>query len=178
MVGLPVSNGTNTRERGCVLNKSFLTSELKSQDAGRALDAGRKLAEMLVPDHRVGDLTRLDYGEAVAVVHDGFRSAVGGLPLGAFLVAARIAPGGDPPPDPAHEDTSLVLLRVTGTSHLLDAVQTEQIKYQGARRALPTEQTWDTAGKTDQWAPNELRFSGLKCRVLGTFLLKPDEEGE
>ena len=38
-------------------------------------------------------------------------------------------------------------------------------------------QQWDDQATTDQFTLNLLRFAGLRCRILGTFLLKPDSSG-
>ena len=133
------------------------------------------LARRLERDHQVGDLLQLDYNEATIVVHDRLRRDVGGLPLGCFLVATRVEPGSSP--DPREEDTSLVLLRVLGPSQLPNHVDTNRDRFEAAKRAADRPEHWDDRTTTDQFTLNLLRYAGLRCRILGTFLFKPDREG-
>ena len=95
---------------------TFLADESDAHAAAAGRRAGRDLAGQLDAERQVGDLLKLDYDEAVVVVHDYLKANVGGLPLGTFLISTRVAPGSEP--DPAHEDTSLVLLRVLGPASL------------------------------------------------------------
>ena len=48
----------------------FLSQESAEHTAARGREAGRNLARRLVPERQVGDLLKLDYSEAVVVVHD------------------------------------------------------------------------------------------------------------
>ena len=132
--------------------------------------AGKDLALRLVVERQVGDLLKLDYDEAVVVVHDYLKSNVGGLPLGTFLIATRVAPGSEP--DPAHEDTSLLLLRVLGPASLPNVSETDMMRFQAAQRSVASERRWDDREATDEFTLNLLRYAGLRCRILGTFLLR------
>ncbi len=147
---------------------SRLQSDFNDED-GKA--AGKKLAAHLKRERQVGDLLKLDYNEATIVVHDKMRRDVGGLPLGCFLAATRLDPGSSPLPD--EEDTSLILLRVLGPSALPNQTDTDRDRFEAARRAADRTEHWDDRTTTDQFTLNLLRFAGLRCRVLGTFLLKP-----
>ena len=118
---------------------------------------------------------KLDYNEATIVVHDRLRRDVGGLPLGCFLIATRVEPNSEPDPD--QEDTSLVLLRVLGPSQLPNHLDTDRDRFEAAKRAAHRDEQWDDQTTTDQFTLNLLRFAGLRCRILGTFLLKPDSRG-
>jgi hypothetical protein len=152
---------------------SFLSEERASHNAAAGRQAGADLAARLDPDRQVGDLLKLDYGEAVVVVHDHLRAKVGGLPLGAFLVASRVAPESEP--DPAKEDTSLILLRVLGPASLPNVNETDMMRFNAAQRSVASERRWDDKEATDQFTLNLLRYAGLRCRILGTFLLRQDE---
>lgn len=160
------------------MSENFLSAELQAQNQRRADEATRRLVEMLTPGRQVGDLMKLDYNGATVLIHDHFRREVGGVPLGAFLVSTRLLQSADAGIDPTGEDTALLLLRVTGTTSLPDGVIADNMRYQGAKRSLHTEHTWDAQGKTDQWALNELRYSALTCRVLGTFLMRQNVSGD
>lgn len=101
---------------------NFLSQEQKNFTQENSKKAGRQLAGHLKRKRQVGDLLKLDYNEATMVVHDRMRRDVGGLPLGCFLVAARLEPGSTPAPE--QEDTSLILLRVLGPSSLPNQTET------------------------------------------------------
>lgn len=149
----------------------FLETEAASYAGGVAERAGRRLADRISRERQVGDLLRLDYDEAVMVVHDHLRRNVGGLPLGCFLIATRVAPGSSPHPN--EEDTSLVLLRVLGPTQLPNHSEADRDRFEAAKRAADRDEQWDDQTTTDQFTLNLLRFAGMRCRVLGTFLLKP-----
>ncbi len=148
----------------------FLSQEQENFTQENGREAGRRLAGHLLRERQVGDLLKLDYNEATIIVHDRIRQDVGGLPLGCFLVATRLEPGSTPEPD--QEDTSLILLRVLGPSALPNQTDTDRDRFEAARRAADRTEQWDDQTTTDQFTLNMLRFAGLRCRVLGTFLLK------
>lgn len=152
---------------------TFLTDESGAHAAEAGRRAGRDLALRLDPERQVGDLLKLDYCEAVVVVHDYLKANVGGLPLGTFLLSTRVAPGSEP--DPAHEDTSLLLLRVLGPASLPNVGETDMMRFQAAQRSVASERRWDDREATDEFTLNLLRYAGLRCRILGTFLLRRNE---
>ncbi len=154
----------------------FLSSEQERHQSTLAEAAGSDFAERLKGERQVGDLLKLDYGEATIVVHDHPRQKVGGLPLGCFLIATRMNPGSAP--NPEDEDTSQILLRVLGPSSLPNYVEADRDRFEAAKRAADREEQWDDQTTTDQFTLNLLRFAGLRCRVLGTFLLRQNERGE
>lgn len=150
----------------------FLEGEAQRHTSEKAGIAGQLLSSMVKRDRQVGDLLKIDYGEAVMVVHDHLRQNVGGLPLGCFLLATRMAPNCRC--DPNDEDTSIVVLRVLGPSQLPNQTDADRNRFEAAKRAADREEQWDDQTTTDQFTLNLLRFAGLRCRVLGTFLLRPD----
>lgn len=154
----------------------FLDHEAAGYVSGKADEAGKSLAARLKRNRQVGDVLRLDYDEAIIVVHDHLRQNVGGLPLGSFLIATRIAPNSSP--DPREEDTSLILLRLLGPSQLPNHTEADRDRFEAAKRAADREEQWDDQTTTDQFTLNLLRFAGLRCRVLGTFLLKERPDGD
>ena len=154
----------------------FLEQEAASYVGGKAGEAGKLLASRLKRERQVGDVLRLDYDEAIIVVHDHLRRNVGGLPLGSFLIATRISPGSSP--DPHEEDTSLILLRVLGPNQLPNHTEADRDRFEAAKRAADREEQWDDQTTTDQFTLNLLRFAGVRCRVLGTFLLKERQDGD
>lgn len=158
---------------GKQMSGSFLTREQEQFALQGALDAGKRLARLLDQARNVGDLLRIDYSEAVVLVHDHMRQAVGGVPLGCFLIASRVIPGGAP--NPGEEDAALVLLRVLAPAQLPNAMETEMIRFTVGQRVAQLSHTWDHPERIDQYTLHQLRYSGLRCRVLGTFMMRADE---
>ena len=65
-----------------------------------------------------------------------------------------------------------------GPSQLPNHVDTSRDRFEAAKRAADRPEHWDDRTTTDQFTLNLLRYAGLRCRILGTFLLKPDRNGE
>jgi hypothetical protein len=147
-----------------------LAAEIASLEAELAASAAKILSGLIRQEDLVGDLLKIDYASCEVLVHDHLRQKVGGIPLGCFLLATRIIPDSTPAPD--QEDTSLILLRVTGQSKLPNASETDMNRFLAGQRAAAAEQTWDAEGNTDQFTLHQLRYSGVACRVLGTFRMK------
>ena len=152
-----------------------LAEELERHNSDAATEAATQLTEFILPQDLVGDLLKMDYAECDILVHDHLRHKVGGLPLGCFLLATRIAPGSVPDPD--GEDTSLLLLRVTGQCRLPNASETDLNRFMAGQRVATLDDVWDAEGKTDQFTLHQLRYAGVHCRVLGTFRMREREPG-
>lgn len=52
------------------------------------------------------------------------------------------------------------------------------IRFNAAQRSIASERRWDDRESTDQFTLNLLRYAGLRCRILGTFLLRQDEQAD
>ena len=65
-----------------------------------------------------------------------------------------------------------------GPSQLPNHADTDRDRFEAAKRAADRSEQWDDQTTTDQFTLNLLRFAGLRCRILGTFLLKPDDHRE
>ena len=146
---------------------SVLNQEVRDHQRDSAVEFGHRLSKFIAESTRIGDLLSLDYLEAVVLVHDALRQAVNGLPMGCFLLATRIVPESSPRAD--REDTSLILLRVTGNSPLPNRSDTDNWRFDAARRSIDSSEQWDADTRTDQFTLNQLRHAGVRCSVLGTF---------
>lgn len=151
-------------------NRDFLEGQIHDHAERAAVAAGQKLAGLVPESSYVGELLKLDYNAAEVLVHDSHRQATGGIPLGCFLLASRLP--GDGAINPADEDAALILLRVTGVTKLPNAIEMDFSRFQAGQRASDTADTWDAQGKTDQFTLHQLRFAGVRCRVLGTYHMK------
>lgn len=147
--------------------KTSLADEHASYQATDNEKSTEKLTSLISPNDLVGDLLKIDYTECEVLVHDHLRQKVGGLPLGCFLFATRLKPGASG--EPLAEDSSLILLRVVGQCKLPNASEMDQNRFMAGQRSAHHDDTWDAEGQTDQFTLNQLRFAGVRCRVLGTF---------
>jgi hypothetical protein len=137
-----------------------------------AVDAGGRLAALLDRSRNCGDLIGLEYGFATVLVHDYLRASVGGVSKGCFLLASRVVPGTKP--DASQEDTSLILLRVLDKAPLPNSSDTDRMRFEAGTRvsAAPEGENWDDERALDKYTANFLRFAGVRCRVLGTFMMR------
>lgn len=123
----------------------------------------------------VGELWRLDYEQAVVMVHDAHRAKVGGIPNQCFLVATRMRADGAL--QYSSEDASLILLRVLDAAALPAESEMSRIRAEAGQRAVGTEKYWDEQSVMDGYTANFLSFAGLSCRVVGTFYLEQTADG-
>ena len=142
----------------------------------RAGAAAGEIGDLLDPECLVGDLIRMDFDEAHILVHDALRLKVGGVPHGCLLVAAKA----QPPDDNSEEESvraipSLLLLRVLGSSTLPNDIEMQQARFQAGQRASDSPHNWDERGNTDQFTLHQMRYAGLRCSILGTFRMVPNE---
>ena len=130
------------------------------------------------PDQYIGDLLQLDYDHADILVHDSHRTRVNGIPYGCLLMASRVTPDQIASNGVSPTDASLLLLRVSGSVKLSPDIDLEQMRFETVQRSHDTDQTYDEGNSTDQFTLNMLRYSGVRCRVLGTFRVPVDEGSE
>lgn len=105
----------------------------------------------------VGRPFYLDYDKASILVADSWKSKAGGLPQGAFLLAYyENEPG-------VSEAILLRVLRPTSLPTDRDVISSMVEYYKDDLK------TTGTDSQLDQYTRYEFSFSGLECRVLGTF---------
>lgn len=105
-----------------------------------------------------------DFNKMKILSNDHWKEKVGGVPAGAFLAALF-----DNDPD----QPEVVLLRVLGPTALptdSDIVAAMVDYYKESEGAEAT------SGKLDSYTRYEFQFSGLECRVLGSFYRDQDEQ--
>lgn len=64
-----------------------------------------------------------------------------------------------------------------GPSPLPNHTDTDRDRFEAAKRAADRPEQRDNQTTTDQFTLNLLRFAGLRCRILGTFLLRQNDKG-
>lgn len=132
--------------------------------------------ELIQKSQMVGDLYSINYETAKVIVHEYYRNRVGGIPSLSFLVASRVNPDSDDI-DFTKEDSSFILLRVMDATSLPQDQEAERIRVETAQRISgETDSNWDDHGSMDPKTKNLLSFAGIKCRIIGTFYLEPEDE--
>lgn len=159
--------------------EGFLTQvsdDISSDSKSAALS---ELAGLIQPEQYIGDLISLDYSTADILIHDSHRTQVNGVPFGCLLVASRVTPSGPPLTDPLDGRASLMLLRVSGSVMLNSDIDINRTRFEIVQRSNDTEFNFDDAQQTDQFTLNLLRYSGVRCRILGTFrAFQPEPDSE
>ncbi|MEW5894450.1 MAG: DUF87 domain-containing protein [Candidatus Omnitrophota bacterium] len=126
------------------------------------------LPRLVQTDNFIGWIFRIDYEQAFVMTNDIWKAKVGGVPHNCFLIATAFNP--DKYAEAHMYEKEIVLLRVIGSSKLPmedDLVRTKIEHFQEQQDARNGE-------SLDDLTRNQLQFSGLECRVLGTFYTDDD----
>jgi hypothetical protein len=118
----------------------------------------------------VGGIFRLDYARAIVLTDDWRKTQAGGVPHGAFLLAAA---GVQTAEGFALDDEELILLRVSGTAPLPNESDLVQTRLAVVRDAGDSGKGFDEV--TDELTRNELQQSAFDCEVIGTFYVDRNE---
>ncbi len=126
------------------------------------------LVQLVQRDNFIGWVYAIDYDTANVMTNDAWKATANGVPHNCFLVAASF--------DPDHFaqatviDREVILLRVTGSEKLPQENDLVRTKIDHFQRQLGA---FENAGLRDydDLTLNQLQFSGLACRVLGTFYI-------
>lgn len=113
----------------------------------------------------VGRPFYFDYSKIHILVNDAWKQRVGGIPAGAFLVAVY-----DNEPDLPE----VVLVRVLGPTPLPTDTDIIASMVDYYKENVPTGGPDGAASRLDSYTRYEFQFSGLACRVLGSFFREPD----
>lgn len=133
--------------------------------------AGSLLHSQLLADDRstrIGAIYRIDYGEAIVLTHDRWKFDAGGIPRFSFLLATAQDIN-----TPQVDDDEVLLLRVEGTSSLSMESDLHAVREESLRTALSSNQDPSPSVvldvEMDPFTKNRVSFTGLRCRILGTF---------
>lgn len=119
---------------------------------------------------RIGFTLSMDYGEAIVMVHDRWRSDVEGIPHNSYLLAATFDPSEFTSADPV--DRRVILLRVTGRA----PIETDGEHLRAVTQFFQ-ENPDARSGRLEGLEPltvNRMSWSGTRCRILGTFFAGED----
>jgi DNA helicase HerA-like ATPase len=117
---------------------------------------------------RIGAVQSLTYDRAVVITHDRWKADTGGIPQFSFLLATarEIGSGGG-------DDDEILLLRVEGTAALSLERDLLGVREEALRDALSRQESPSPSVvldvNLDPFTKNRVSFTGLDCRILGTF---------
>lgn len=170
----PVVKGTGEPMSNSVPLKD-LQQQLHQYKAETSERAAKELLGVLIQKEQyVGEVYSLGYETALVQIHDSHRQEVGGIPSLSFLIATRLLP--DREIRHSEEDSSIILLRVMDAAPLPNHAEAERIRVESAQQVTGEDGVfWDHAEIMDGTTANLLSFAGVKCRVIGTFYLEPDD---
>jgi len=129
------------------------------------------LAKLVNSDCKaVGGIFQLNYAQAVVLTDDWRKTEAGGVPHGAFLLAAA---GRTTAEGFILDDEELILLRVSGTAPLPNEADLVQTRLAVVRDAGDSGKGFNEV--TDELTRNELQQSAFDCEVIGTFYVDRNE---
>lgn len=112
------------------------------------------------PETFIGRPFYFDYSKLKLLVNDKWKQRVGGLPEGALVLLAY---DGEP------EAAEFILARITGPTTLPSDSDVISSMVEYYKEETPGE----SATKLDTFTRYEFMFSGVECRILGTFYKTP-----
>jgi len=139
-------------------------SSLGSRIVARELTIQRLLSEASL----VGGIYTMGYDECLVLTNDLWKKHAGGVPQHCFLLATAMMP--EEAPDV--EDEEVILLRVIGPAALPAEAELVHVREQAMREMVVTrgpESAASSPAILDVLTRNEIQFSGIKAKILGTF---------
>lgn len=129
------------------------------------------LVELVQKENFVGWIYSINYEKALVISNDEWKHNVRGIPHNSFLVATSFDPNQFNLVD--EEDKQVILLRVNGSAKLPQEDEMVKTKIEGFQKA---ESTFDDGQEEyDIYTKSRMQFSGIDCRVLGTFYVKEED---
>ena len=136
------------------------------------IDIESKLLDLIQEDNFIGWVYSINYEKALIVTNDEWKQKVKGIPHNSFLVATSFNPNKFFEADAA--DQQVILFRVNGSCKLPqddDMIRTKIDGFQKQKAVFVEGENEDY----DVFTKNKMQFSGLECRVLGTFYIKNED---
>ena len=129
------------------------------------------LIDLVQDDNFIGWIYSINYEKALVISNDEWKYKVQGIPHNSFLVATSFDPKKFN--DIAEEDKQVILLRVNGSAKLPQDDEMIKTKIDGFQKAKSTFD--DGQEEYDVYTKSRMQFSGIDCRVLGTFYVKNED---
>lgn len=135
---------------------------------GRIVAQDLVIQRLLSPAAIVGGIYTMGYDECLVLTNDLWKKQAGGVPQHCFLLATAMIPG----QAPDVEDEEIILLRVIGPAALPTEAELVQVREQAMREMVVSRGASGAAASPailDVLTRNEIQFSGIRAKVLGTF---------
>lgn len=116
----------------------------------------------------VGGIYTMAYDHCLVLTNDLWKQRAGGIPQHCFLLATAMVPGKAPEID----DEEVLLLRVVGPAPLPAESELLQVREEAMRKIVTSDglaATATTPAILDVLTRNEIQFSGVRAKVIGTF---------
>lgn len=139
----------------------------------------QELRPLIQGSELIGGVYSMDYDECVIVSNDTWKDRVGGVPRHCYLLAT--ATNWDDPESFDEDDAYAILLRVEGPEGLPREEELMQVRQEAMREMLTDTEDGESpiAGSPetimDVMTRNEIQFSGIQAKVLGTFYQQADD---
>lgn len=128
----------------------------------------------------IGGVYYMDYDECVIVSNDRWKDDAGGVPRHCFLLAT--AANWQNPDDFDEDDAYAILLRAKGPAKLPTEDELMQVRAEAMRKKVTDGSGSETAAVPgsseevmDVLTRNEIQFSGIEAKILGTIYQEGDE---
>lgn len=135
------------------------------------MDIKNDLVDLVQENNFVGWIYSINYEKALVISNDEWKYNVRGIPHNSFLIATSFDPNHFN--DVAEEDRQVILLRVTGSAKLPQDDEMIKTKIDGFQKAKSTFD--DGQEEYDVYTKSRMQFSGIDCRVLGTFFVRNED---
>lgn len=150
-----------------ITNGSILEEEKKKIDF-----INNKDLKLIDYTNYVGEVIDINYNLAIIQVSDFTKERVNGIPQLSFLVASRQSEHAES----ADEEDEIILLRVIDFAELPGDMDRKKIRAESAEQMSAGSSHWEYS--LDPQSRRLMSFSGLKCRILGTFYLPNDNSSK
>ena len=139
------------------------------QSLGDQIVARELLIDTLLTDAAlVGGIFTMGYDDCLVLTNDLWKRQAGGIPQHCFLLATAMVPGAVPDQD----DEEIILLRVVGSAALPAEAELVHVRAEAMREMVVTRGVEGAAASPailDVLTRNEIQFSAMRAKVLGTF---------
>lgn len=129
------------------------------------------LVDLVQEENFVGWIYSINYEKALVISNDEWKHNVRGIPHNSFLIATSF--DSNHFNDVEEEDRQVILLRVTGSAKLPQDDEMIKTKIDGFQKAKSTFD--DGQEEYDVYTKSRMQFSGIDCRVLGTFFVRNED---
>jgi DNA helicase HerA-like ATPase len=128
-----------------------------------------RVRKLLEDADLVGGIYTMGFERCLVLTNDLWKHRAGGIPKHCFLIATAMRPGQAPD---APEDEEVILLRVVGPASLPAEEELVAIRAEAMREIVTTsgrDASSSSPAIMDVLTRNEIQFSALEAKVLGTF---------